>query len=114
MSITKILGNKELESSVKLTQVAEIIGTLRKSYGNSDSKIPSVKVNTTHGNLPFEHLEDNSKVEILLNEALNIKATAIADVEANPGVMLNKKVEEMLATSPLFANASAETEFDVL
>ena len=114
MSITKTLSNKDLSSEDRLSQVAEVIGTLRKSYGNAKSDIPSVKVNTTHGNLPFEHLESDSKVEFLLNEALNIKAKAIAIVEENPGIVLNKKVEELLATNALFANASSDSEFDVL
>ena len=114
MSITKILSAKDVTSEDKLSKVADIIGTLRESYGNADTEIPSVKVSTTHGNLPFEHLEDDSKVEILMNEALNIKSTAIAAVEDNPGIVLNKKVEELLATSPLFANASGGTEFTVL
>jgi hypothetical protein len=114
MSITKTLSNKDLSSEEKLANVAEVIGTLRKSYGNSETEIKSVKINTAHGWLPFEHLENDSKVEILLNEALSIKSTAIAEVENNPAIVLNKKVEELLATSAVFANASAETEFDVL
>ena len=114
MSITKTLSNKDLSSEKKLANIAEVVGTLRESYGNSDVKIEDVKINTTHGVLPFSHLEDDSKVEALLNEALNIKTAAIAAVEDNPGVVLNKKVEELIATSPLFANASADSEFDVL
>ena len=114
MSITKTLSNKDLSAEDKLTRVAEVVGTLRKSYGNGDAEIKDVKVATTHGNLPFSHLEDDAKVEILLNEALNIKTQAIAAVEDTPGIVLNKKVEELIATNPLFANASAESEFDVL
>ena len=114
MSITKILADKELTAADKLDQVAAIVGTLRTSYGNAEVEIKDVKVNTTHGNLPFSNLEDDSKVEALRNEALNIKATAIAAAENTPGVVLNKKVEELIATSPLFANASADTGFDVL
>lgn len=114
MSITKTLTDKALSSAEKLEQVASVIGTLRSTYGNADTDIPSIKVNTSHGWLPFEHLEDDSKVELLLNEALNIKASAITAVENNPGIVLNKKVQELLATSALFANASADSEFDVL
>ena len=114
MSITKTLSDKDLSAADKLTSIAEVVGTLRKSYGNSEVKIEDVKVNTPHGYLPFSNLEDESKVEILMNEALSIKATAIATVEDNPGVVLNKKVEELIATSALFANASADTGFSIL
>ena len=114
MSITKILGNKDLASSEKLEKISDIVGTLRSSYGNDKAEIKDVKVNTSHGLLPFSNLEDDSKVEVLLNEALNIKAKAIAAVEDTPGTMLNKKVEELVATNSLFANASADSGFDVL
>ena len=114
MSITKTLSNKDLSAEEKLSAVAEVVSILRKSYGNTDVKIEDVKFNTSHGMLPFSNLEEDSKVEALLNEALNIKSTAITAVEDNPGIVLNKKVEELIATSPLFANASAETAFEVL
>ena len=114
MSITSILQDKDTPAADKLAEVAGIVTKLRKSYGNADAKIEDVKVQTTHGMLPFSHLEPDSKVEALLNDALNIKASAIAAVENTPGLMLNKKVEEMLATSPLFANASAASAFDIL
>lgn len=114
MSITTILQDKETSAETKLEQVAGITSVLRESYGNSDTEIADVKVNTTHGVLPFSYLEPDSKVEILLNEALNIKSSAIAAVENNPAIVLNKKVEELLATNPLFANASTASVFDVL
>jgi hypothetical protein len=114
MSITTVLQNKETSAETKLASVAETIGALRESYGNSKAKIEDVKVSTTHGSLPFSNLEPDSKVEILLNEALNIKVSAIAAVEDNPAIVLNKKVEELLATNSLFANASAASAFDVL
>lgn len=114
MSITQTLSSKTLTSAEKLTSVAEVVGTLRETYGNSKTVITDVKVNTTHGMLPFSHLEEDAKVETLLNEALKIKSQAIAAVEDTPGIVLNKKVQELIATNPLFANASAESEFDVL
>jgi hypothetical protein len=114
MSITKILGSKDVSADDKLEQVAKIVAGARESYGNSDTVIEAVKVNTPHGNLPFTHLESDSKVEILMNEALNIKAKAIAAVEDNKGVVLNKKVQELIATNVFFANVSAGTEFEYL
>jgi len=114
MSITKILNNEEMKNEDKLNKVKELISEIREMYGNSEKVIPSIKVNTTHGYLPFEHLEDDSKVSLLINEALSIKAAAIALAEDNPGVAINKKVQELLAINPLFANASAASKFDYL
>lgn len=114
MSITKILGNNDLTDTEKLEQVAAIVTGARESYGNAEVEIPVTKINTPHGYLPFEHLEDDSKVALLLNEAISIKASAIAAEENQPGTVLNKKVEELLATNPLFTNASAGSEFSYL
>lgn len=114
MSITKILSDKNLTADEKLNQVAEIVGAVREAYGNSKTEIPDVKVETTHGVLPFKHLESDSKVEILKNEALNIKSKAIAAVENNAGVVLNKKVQELIATNSLFANVSSGSDFEYL
>lgn len=114
LSITQTLSSKELSSAEKLASVQESVAALRKSYGNADKTIADVKVNTAHGMLPFSHLEEDGKIEVLLNEAQSIKATAIAEIENNAGLMLNKVVEQLIATSPVFANASAESEFDVL
>ena len=114
MSITKILNNEDMSAADKLEKVAEIVAGARSEYGNADAEIPAVKVGTTHGALPFTHLEDDSKVEILRNEAMGIKAKAIAFVENNPGTVLNKKVQELLAINPFFANVAAGTEFEYL
>ena len=114
MSITKILTDKETSPEEKLAAVAEIVAGAREAYGNKDADIPAVKVNTQHGNIPFTHLGDSSKVEILLNQAMNIKAEAIAYVEENPGTVLNKKVQELLSTNTFFANVAAGVEFDYL
>ena len=114
MSITKTLNKKDMADSKKLKAVAEVVAGAREAYGNPKAKIPVPKVNTAHGNLAFNHLEDDSKVEILRNEALNIKSKAIAYVEAHPGSVLNKKVQELLATNAYFANVAAGTEFEYL
>jgi|TARA_R110000851_G_scaffold295072_2_gene449907 hypothetical protein len=114
MSITKILADKKTEDEEKLATVAEIVAKARGAYGNLDVVIEAGKVSTPHGNMPFAHLESDSKVSILLNEAMAIKAQAVAYVEAHDGTVLNKKVEELLATNPFFANVVTGTEFDYL
>lgn len=114
MSITQTLADKDISAKDKLTSVAKTVKALRKAYGNEDATIKDVKVNTTHGMLPFSNLEDDAKVETLLNEALKIKTKAIAAVEDNSAIVLDKKVEELISTNALFANATADTGFSVL
>lgn len=114
MSITATLMDKDLTAVAKLESVAKVVTALRKSYGNSEAKVADVKVNTTHGMLPFSNLEPESKVELLLNQAQGIKAKAIAAVEDTPSFMLDKEVERMIATNAMFANASSKSAFSVL
>ena len=114
MSITKILNDKDLSDADKLEQVAEIVAQAREAYGNVDAEIPAPKVNTTHGVLAFTHIEDESRVEILRNQAMGMKAAAVAFVEDNPGTVLNRKVQELLAINPFFANVASGTEFEYL
>lgn len=106
MSITKILADKNLEAEDKIAKVGEIVAKARKAYGNSDTEIKDVNVNTAFGVLPFSGLEDDSKVEILRDEALKMKAAATQAVANTPGVVFGKKVEELLAVNPYFANAT--------
>lgn len=114
MSITKILSDANLTSQQKLEKVAEIVADVRESYGNAGVDLPDIKVNTAHGYLPFSNLENDSKVEILMNAALGIKAKAIAKVENNPSIVLNRKVQELIATNSFFANAVSSNGFDYI
>lgn len=108
------MNDKNMTDEDKLTAVAEIVAGARDSYGNAKEEIPAVKCDTTHGMLPFNSLEDGSKVEILCNQAMNIKSQALAFVENNPGAVLNKKVQELISVNPFFANVAPGTEFELL
>lgn len=114
MSITKILSNKELEDADKIAQVSEIIARVRETYGNSDAEIDSVKVNTPQGYMDFSFLEEDSKVALLKDQARSIKATAVEYAEQTPGANVQRKVEELLATHPMFANLADGVTFDYL
>jgi hypothetical protein len=114
MSITKILTEKDVDASVKLERVAEIVAKARDTYGNTDVEIPTTKVNTTNGYIGFEFLEDEGKVEVLRVQAVKLKAKAIEYVENHPGSNMTRKVEELLATNPYFANISAGTGVEYL
>jgi len=114
MSITSILADKDLTDSEKLEQVQELVVVLRKKYGNADADVPSTRVSTAQGSMPFEHLDDDSKVHLLKGEAARIKAAAIAASEATPGLAVSSKSVELIATSPMFTNIPSVASFDVL
>lgn len=114
MSITKILTEEKTSAEDKLARISEIVAAARSAYGNEEAAIPVPKVNTPHGSMKFEHLEDASKVAILRDEVARIKAHAVECVEQNPGTNINKKIEELLATNEFFVNVSSGTKFEYI
>lgn len=114
MSITKTLNDKELTAEAKLERVAETVAKARDSYGNADADIKPGMVNTTHGSMAFTLIDDESRVAVLQAEVGFIKAKAVEFVNQNPGASINKKIEELIAINPYFANIAGATEFDYL
>lgn len=114
MSITKILSEKDVAAADKLQKVADIVATARANYGNEDDEIKSPMVDTTHGRMNFNHLEDDSKVELLKGEVQKIKAQAVEYAEQREGVNFNKKIEELIATHAMFVNISSGTKFEYI
>lgn len=114
MSITKVLSNKNTSAEDKLKDVAEIVAGARTNYGNEDAEIDVPRVQTVNGDMPFDMLDDDSKVAVLQSEVSALKASAVEFTEQNPGVNLNKKIEELLATDGFFANIAAGTKFEYI
>lgn len=114
MSIIKILNDKNTSAEEKLASVAEIVANAREKYGNSEAEIPTTNVNTTYGSVSFEHLEDDSKVEMIKAEVQKIKAAAIEAERQTAGTNVNKEIEKLIATNSLLNNVVAKDEFDYL
>ncbi len=114
MSITKILSEKDTTAAEKLERVAEIVAKARDNYGNDSEDVKSPMVNTTHGSMNFNHLEDEAKVDILKSEVQGIKAQAVEFAEQREGVNFNKKIEELIATNGMFVNISSGTKFEYI
>lgn len=114
MSITKILTEEKTSAEDKLKRVAEVVAAARNAYGNEGVEIACPHVNTPQGSMPFIHLEDDSKVALLRDRVARIKAAAVEAAEQNPGVNINKKIEELLATDDMFVNISSGTKFEYI
>jgi hypothetical protein len=110
MSITKVLADKEMSDEQKLALVAEVVEQAREAYGNADLEVESVDVNTTDGMMGFEYLTAESKVYILSREAQSIRAQAVEYARNVQGVVLSKKVDEIVATNPLFCNIGSSAD----
>ncbi len=114
MSITKILTDKKMTDEEKLERVAEIVAGARETYGNTDTEIESVKVSTVNGLMDFIHLENESKVLMLREEVANIKVHAVEASEQVPGLNINKKIEELIATNGMLANIDSGVTFEYI
>lgn len=114
MSITKILGNKETAAEDKLADVAAVVAGARENYGNTDADIAVPTLNTVNGSMPFNLLDDDSKVAALIAEVGRLKAAAVEYHTQNPGTNLNRKIEELLAVNGMFANIDAGTKFEYI
>lgn len=114
MSITTILNAKDADAAEQLLAVAEIVSTARASYGNKDEEVAIPDVSTAHGSMAFNLLDAESKVYVLKGEVASIKAVAAEFVRNNSGTVMNKKIEELLATNGYFANIAPGTKFDYI
>ncbi len=112
MSLTKILSNENTSAEEKLEAVAQVVASAREKYGNEDQDIAVPDVNTVHGSMPFNVLEDDAKVELLRNAVGSVKAQAVEYARVNPGTNINRRIEELLATDGQFANVAAGTKFE--
>jgi hypothetical protein len=114
MSLTKILSNEKTSAEEKLEAVAQVVAAAREAYGNADQDIAVPDVNTVHGVMPFNVLEDEAKVELLQSTVGIIKASAVEYARTNPGTNINRRIEELLATDGMFTNVAAGTKFEYI
>jgi hypothetical protein len=113
-SITKILTDKDSSSEEKLSAVADVVSVARKAYGNEDAEVAVPSVQTTNGSMPFIHLEDDSKVEILRHQLASLKARAVEASEQDSAVNINKEIEKLLATNGYFVNIAGGVKFEYI
>lgn len=114
MSITKILTEEKTPAVDKLERVAEVVAGARENYGNADAVIEAPMVETVHGRMNFNHLEDEAKVTLLRGAVAEVKAQAVEFCEQREGASMNKKIEELLATHGMFVNISSGTKFEYI
>lgn len=111
MSLTTILTAKDADPAEQLKEVATVVGSARKAYGNEGTAIEAPMCDTTEGRMSFVHLEAASQVQTLRKQVSLIKAAAVEFVMNNPGAEMDKKIEELLALNAYFANVGNGTKF---
>ena len=105
----------ELEySSEAIQELAKIVTKAREAYGNIDKEITPPEVNTINGLEDLTMLCDESKLVIAKSEVDNIRTIAVEYVKAFDGAILDRKVEELIAISPILANITEKVKSSYL
>jgi len=105
----------ELEySSEAIQELAKIVTKAREAYGNIDKEITPPEVNTINGLEDLAMLCDESKLVIAKSEVDNIRTIAVEYVKAFDGAILDRKVEELIAISPILANITEKVKSSYL
>lgn len=116
MNMLEILNNdpKTMSSNDKLEKVGVIIASARKAYGNEGVSIESPDIETINGLSPLVHLSSDAKVGLAISVLNEIKMEAVEATRRQEGVNINKKIEELIATSDILVNISTVVEYDYI
>jgi len=116
MNMLEVLNadKKDIASKDKLEKIGVIIASARKAYGNEGAEIASPDIETVDGTVPLVHLSDDTKVGLAVGVLSEIKLLAVEATRQNEGVNINKKIEELIATSDILANISEVVEYNYI
>ena len=114
MKLTDIFADEELSANVKVARIDEIVTKARAAYGNGDADITAPEMHTADGLQDLAMLSPDSKLAIAESEVRNIKVIATEFVKAFEGAKLDKKIEELIAISPILANITASVDSEYI
>jgi hypothetical protein len=101
----------ELDSSKEAIQeLANIVTKAREAYGNTDKVISAPEITTINGLEDLAMLSDESKLAIAESEVGSIRIIAVEYTKSFDGAILDRKIEELIAISPILANITAKVE----
>lgn len=103
MKLTEIFTS-ELTDVEKVDAISKVITKAREAYGNIDADIEAPEMQTVNGLENLNMLCDESKLVIAQSEIASIKTVASEYCKAYDGAIFSRKVEELLAISPVLAN----------
>lgn len=116
MNMLEILNNedKKVTNVQKLEKIGTIVASARKAYGNEDAKIDSPDIETVDGLTPLVHLSPKAKVDLAKRAVTSVKMAAVEAQKRNSAVNINKKIEELIATSPILVNISEVVTYNYI
>ncbi len=109
MKIIETLGNEELDAKTKLDAVKELVKVCRKTYGNKDMEIGSVKVNSMNGMVSIELLTKAERVGVAEIQVRNAISNASVVAENVEGGVWDRAFEMSIATNPILTNLNKKS-----
>ncbi len=110
MKITKLLGNEETATEVKLEGINTFVSTVRAAYGNAEDTIDPIKVHTVDGYVPLTLLSDEEKVAVAYQQIKNAIAQATIVTEDVQGAKFDRLIEGLVAVDAILCNLDAKTD----
>ena len=114
MNLTEILNSEELSTKEQVAAIAEVVAKARIAYGNGDAEITEPEINTIDGLQDISLLCNETKIAIAESEIGNIKTIAVEFCKSFEGAKLDRKIEELIAISPILANITNTVESEYL
>ena len=113
-TLTEIINNKDAKADAKLEAINDIVTNIRAKYGNTDVIVDTPEVNTTDGVVGLQYLSDEDKVAVAANVIADIRIIAIEDTKQSELIKLDKRIEELVATSNILVTLSAKSESEYI
>ena len=114
MNLSEIFSSEELTASGKILHITEVVTRARTAYGNSDHDITAPEMHTADGLQDLAMLSAESKLVIAESEVRNIKVIANEFAKSFEGAKLDKKIEELIAISPILANIATTVDSEYI
>lgn len=114
MKFNEIVESEELSAVEKLSKIAELVKEVRAKYGNLDAELPEAEVCTVDGNTPMSLLDVESKVALAKAAFSSLVRDAYEDTVDQEGIVIDRRIEEYIATSPVLNNLTTTTGSDYL
>ena len=103
MTLTEILQS-EASSTEKLSQLADVVETARKAYGNTEVEVETPYIPTLDGMVCMKYLDSDSKLALAERTIRIITIEALEACEANPALVLDREIERLIAADPILCN----------
>lgn len=113
MKLGAIFADKDMTAEAKVEGIVAVIAKAREAYGNVDMEITEPTINTCNGVMKLSMLdaEDKVKVASKVYDAAKIVAMEASERE---GAVVEKAIEEFLATSDIMCNLGASVDSEYL